>query len=130
MERCELSGLIRTALAGSESDPRWPGRDPPLIADGVAAQRMRTFGSAFPDLVVSVQRLLIDGDLVAVHFSGTGTHRGIFQGCPPTGRVWHATGTAIFQLAHESIVRAWVTWDLLSILEQLGAIERSRNVSA
>jgi len=81
-------------------------------------------------MTVTVQQVLLDGDWVAVHAIGKGCHTAVFHGCPPTGRVWNAPCTAMFHVADHQIIHGWVTWDLQSILEQLGAVERSTTVSA
>ena len=81
-------------------------------------------------MTVTVQQVLVDGDWVAVHATGKGCHTALFQGCPPTGQVWNAACTAMFQVTGHEIVHGWVTWDLHPILEQLGAVERSTSVSA
>lgn len=101
-----------------------------LVADESLARRSARFRAAFPDLEVSVVALLTQDDLVATHLTGRGTHRGVFLGCPPTGRAWEARCTAIYQVRDDRIVQAWVTWDLLTVLEQLGAVERGPTVSA
>lgn len=101
-----------------------------LVADPSLRQRVAAFGTAFPDLEVSTHLLLAEADLVAGHFTGRGTHRGPFNGVPPTGRRWDARCTAIYRVAAGQIVEAWVMWDHLALMEQLGAIERVRTVSA
>ena len=40
--------------------------------------------SAFPDWHWDVRSMVIDEDLIALHFSVTGTHRGRFQGIAAT----------------------------------------------
>ena len=64
------------------------------------------------------------GDLVGVTTIGRGTHVGPFHGFAPTGRQWSAPATALFRISGGRIVDHWVTWDMLGILEQLGAVRR------
>lgn len=110
------------------------GRNPAaideLVADTTLKQRVAAFGSAFPDLAVEAQEVLVDEALVAVHLIGGGTHAGIFQGCPPTGRCWTATCTAIYRIEGGRIADSWINWDLLALMEQLGCIQRAETVSA
>jgi len=80
--------------------------------------------------MVDTKHLLVDGDLVAVHLVGRGTHEGMFQGCPPTRRGWRATCTAIYRVDHGRIVDFCVNWDLLALMEQLGCVHRVDTVSA
>jgi predicted ester cyclase len=101
-----------------------------LIAGGPLHQRERRFREAFPDASVQVEQILSEGDLVAVHLRGRGTHLGIFQGCPATGGTWAAAGTAIYRVDAGRIAEAWINWDWLTVMEQLGCIRRIETVSA
>ena len=101
-----------------------------LVADETLRQRVAAFRAAFPDLRVTTNELLAEDDLVAGHFTGGGTHRGVFEGCPPTGRPWTASCTAIYRVHEARIVDFHVTWDLLALMEQLGCIRRVATVSA
>jgi predicted ester cyclase len=101
-----------------------------LVASNDLQQRSLALRSAFPDLEIERVVQLADGDLVAGHFRARGTHRGLFQGVPATGRGWQAAFTAVLQVESDRLVNAWITWDTLSLMEQLGAIERVSTVSA
>lgn len=101
-----------------------------LVSDESLRQRVAGFRTAFPDVEVTTDVLLAEGDLVAGHFRGHGTHQGLFNGVPATGREWEARCTAIYRVEDGRIAEAWVNWDLLSLIEQLGGIERARTVSA
>jgi predicted ester cyclase len=101
-----------------------------LITDATLGHRVESFRSAFPDLQVTTTLVVAQNDLVAMHLTGRGTHGGVFQGCPPTGRTWEATCTAIYRVTDGGIAEGWVNWDLLTVMEQLGCIERAATVSA
>jgi steroid delta-isomerase-like uncharacterized protein len=45
-----------------------------------------SFAEAFPDLRLTVQDIAAEGDTVAARVDFHGTHRGEFQGIPPTGK--------------------------------------------
>jgi predicted ester cyclase len=107
-----------------------PGISDELVANEELRQRTRGLRAAFPDLEVETRLLLVEEDLVAGHFIGRGTHLGIFQGVPPTGRAWEARWTAVYRVEDDRIADAWMTWDYLSLLEQLAAVERVATVSA
>lgn len=101
-----------------------------LVSDGDLRSRVLSFRRAFPDLAITSGLFLSEGDLVAVHITARGTHRGFFQGVPPTGRAWAAGCTAVYRVRNRRIVDAWVNWDLLAILEQIGGIRRAATASA
>ena len=101
-----------------------------LIANEPFRQRVMAFRRAFPDLSVEPDLLIAEGDLVAMRATGRGTHLGTFQGIAPTGCSWSATCTALYRVQGGAIVDAWVQWDLLAILEQIGAVRRSEAATA
>jgi steroid delta-isomerase-like uncharacterized protein len=101
-----------------------------LISGQTLRQRTTGFRRAFPDLRVTTHTLLVDGDLVAAHFTGSGTHQSLFHGVPATGRGWQADCIAVFRVIDGRIAEAWMHWDLLALMEQLRAIQRVRTVSA
>lgn len=101
-----------------------------LVSSDDLRRRLASFRRAFPDLAVSVRLLIAEGDLVGVHLTGGGTHRGFFQGIPPTGRAWTAGCSALYRVENGRIADAWVNWDLLAILEQIGGVTRAPTASA
>jgi predicted ester cyclase len=101
-----------------------------LIANEPFRQRVMAFRRAFPDVSVEPDLLIAEGDLVAMRATGRGTHLGTFQGIAPTGHSWSATCTALYRVQGGAIVDAWVQWDLLAILEQIGAVRRSEAATA
>ena len=109
---------------------RYLAGDAGLLADETLRQRDEAFRSAFPDAKVTTEVVAAEGDLVSAHMSGRGTHLGTFQGCPPTGREWTASCTAIYRVESNRIAEAWINWDWLAVLEQLGGVERAETVSA
>ena len=101
-----------------------------LVSNDEFGQRLARFREAFPDLEADARIVLAEGDLVAMHLVGRGTHVGLFQGVPPTGRRWSAQCTAIYRVTDGRIAEAWVNWDLLAILETLGGVRRTEQASA
>lgn len=101
-----------------------------LVANEALAQRTAALHRAFPDLRVTVREIACEGDVVAVHLSARGTHRGLFQGVPPTNLPWVAGCTALYRVQGGQIVDFWVTWDELAILEQIGGVARLAPASA
>jgi len=101
-----------------------------LVANASFSERLQGFRRAFPDVEVETTLILAEGDVVAVHSVGRGTHRGPFYGIPPTGRRWSATCTALYRVRDGRIADAWVNWDRLAILEQLEAIRVAETGSA
>jgi steroid delta-isomerase-like uncharacterized protein len=77
-----------------------------------------TFAS-FPDINLTVDATIADGDLVVVRWSGTGTNDGPWLGMEPTGKSADFTGTNIYRFACGQIVESWSEMDALSVLRDL-----------
>lgn len=77
---------------------------------------------AFPDLHFTIEDQLIDGDKVVTRWTARGTHRGEFQGIPPTGKQVSMKGTDIDRIANGKVVECWTNGDDLGVLQQLGVI--------
>ncbi len=80
------------------------------------------FLDAFPDLQLTVEDLLAEGDRVAARVRGRGTHQGELMGIAPTGRSFEASGITIIRLEDGRIAEEWEQIDMLGILQQLGVI--------
>ena len=84
-------------------------------------QRVHTVRAAFPDWQMTVEEMLGEGDKVVTRFRAQGTHLGPFRGIPATGKKIEVTGIAIDRVVDGKRVESWVQWDMLGLLEQLGA---------
>lgn len=74
----------------------------------------------FPDASETLLDLVAEGDKVAARHHFRGTQLGPMGGFPPSGKVLEATYIAIYRLENQRIAEAWVEWDNLSGLKQLG----------
>jgi steroid delta-isomerase-like uncharacterized protein len=99
---------------------RAPG-GPPLDRAG-HRQMIAHFQEAFPDGRNTTDVLLADSDMVVQRWTYRGTHRGVFQGIPPTGRRVTLTGISIWRVKDGQIVESWHELDTLGLLQQLGAL--------
>jgi len=78
--------------------------------------------NAFPDLKVTVEDLLADGDKVVARVSIRGTHQGAFMAVSPTGKPFTGMAVNIFRIVNGKIVEHWGLADRLSTLQQLGVV--------
>jgi len=81
---------------------------------------------AFPDWAEQIKRIVAEGDLVAIHFTSTGTNDGSFLGNPPTGKQIHINEMSIYRIVDGKIVEQWLIPDLLSLSQQLGLVLQSK----
>jgi predicted ester cyclase len=68
---------------------------------------LRAVVDAFPDYHWDLRQLLVDGDWLAAHLTGTGTHTGTFLGVPATGRAVSVPELAMYRLDRGRIVESW-----------------------
>jgi steroid delta-isomerase-like uncharacterized protein len=80
------------------------------------------FMAAFPDVQITTEDLIGEGDQVAERITLRGTHRGDFQGVPPTGKPITMSGITILRFQDGRCVERWTQGDFLGLLQQLGAI--------
>ena len=77
------------------------------------------FRSAFPDLRLSSEEQIAEGDRVVSHGTIRGTHQGEFRGMAPTGEDMGIKGMAIFRFSSEGkVVESWDSYDQLSLMRQ------------
>ena len=90
---------------------------------GPAAGRsvIETYRSAFPDLRMSIEDVIEQGDRVVIRWVATGTHSGELNGLAPTDRAVTVSGTTIQRVAGGRVAEAWTNWDTLGLLQQIGA---------
>jgi len=87
-----------------------------------AKQIALRYRTAFPDLRLTIEDMLFDGDKAAVRWMSTGTHQGNLEGIAPTGRNFSLGGISILRFANGKIEEEWVHWDSLGLMKQLGII--------
>lgn len=75
--------------------------------------------AAFPDQRNEIISLHHADDAVVVEFWLRGTHRGPFNGVPPTGRAFECRMTAFFLFEGDRLVCERVYFDALIMLKQL-----------
>ena len=85
-------------------------------------QYIAMYFEAFPDMSVSVEDLIAEGDKVVSRYAYLGTHQGELQGIAPTNKHIEKEGITIHRIEGGKIVEEWEQYDKLSFLQQLGAV--------
>jgi predicted ester cyclase len=93
---------------------------PPGI-EGVRAFFTMQF-TAFPEGSITRQDTIAEGDRVVIRMSGEFTHLGEFMGVPPTGKRVSWSWIEIWRIADGKFVEHWVEGDMMSLMQQLGAL--------
>ena len=86
--------------------------------DGIK-QIFAMFRAAFPDLHVSVDEQIGEGDLVASRITLRGTQRGELFGVPASHRAVTMTGLTMIRFAGGRMVEGWVKNDVVGLMQQI-----------
>jgi steroid delta-isomerase-like uncharacterized protein len=107
-ELVDPDALIRTPL--------------PIQATGAQALKevFARLHRAYPDLHITVEDVIEEGDKVVGRNTVTGTHQGEYMGLQPTGKSVTYNEIFIFRFAGGRIAETWGVVDVFSQLKQLG----------
>ena len=93
----------------------------PLSGEGIRGF-YAAFWAAFPDARLSLDDLIAEGDKVVARFTVRATHKGAFQGIPPTSKEVTLTGITILSFAGGKCVERWSQADFLGLMQQMGVV--------
>jgi steroid delta-isomerase-like uncharacterized protein len=102
----------------------------PLPIEATGAQLLKEVFAglhrAFPDLHITIEDLIEEGDKVVSRNMVTGTHQGDYMGIPPTGKSVTYNEIFILRFTGGRIAESWGVVDVFSQMKQLGVIPASR----
>ena len=128
VERCQ-SALDRhdtAAIAAEHGDDcvmESPTAGGTITGRAAIAGVYKAWFAGFPDLVVTPEELLIDGNRVAQRFTLTGTDTGGFLGVSPTGKPFRIAVVWLCQLGDSEIVHSRYIYDFSGMLIQIGVLK-------
>ena len=82
----------------------------------------QAYFAAFPDLQISGDGWVAEGDRVTKIWTARCTHKGDFLGIPASGNTMVVKGIEVFRLADGKIAELWASMDTLGMMKQMGAI--------
>ncbi len=117
------------------TDPNFLSHDPASPEDvggGVEGTRrfVEMYRSAFPDLRMTVEDLIAEGDKVVVRWTARGTHQGELMGIPPSDNRVEVTGISIDRIEGGKFVESWSNYDVLGMMQQIGAVPSAEQAQA
>jgi len=125
--RCQMSLSTNKALVKSFVEEVFNKHDLSSIENYLAGQGSEGFKQflseffiAFPDIHANVEHIVAENDLVVVFLNFTATHKGEFQGMPPTNKKVNTRSADLYRIENEKIVEHWDVVDQLNLLEQTG----------
>jgi steroid delta-isomerase-like uncharacterized protein len=83
---------------------------------------LRNLRGGLPDIHMTLEDIMAEGDKVTVRITVDGTHKGGQLGVAPSGRRVHIEGIVVVRIANGQIVEGWNSWDQLGLLRQIGAL--------
>lgn len=97
----------------------------PGLVDGPAHLRAAAawLTAQFPDIEMTVESIIGEGDMVALRVATRGTNLGPLNGViPPTGRTFSARQSHWFRIRDERLAEHWATREDLVAMLQLGVV--------
>jgi len=85
-------------------------------------KRATLYRTAFPDIRLTIEDIIAEGETVMTRWSCRGTHKGDLSGIAPTGTQINISGVTIARLANGKLAEGWVNWDALGLMQQLGVV--------
>ena len=95
-----------------------------------AKETAKMYRNAFPDVQLSIEDQVAEGDKVVTRWIGSGTHQGEMMGIAPTGNQVRVDGMTISRIEDGKIVEEWEIYDALGMMQQLGAIPSPEEAQA
>ena len=92
----------------------------PQIGPDAYKKQVIRFTKAFPDLHFAIEDIISENDKLVVSWMISGTHKGEYEGIPPTDKKISVDGITINYLANGKILDSYVSWDALGLMRQLG----------
>jgi len=109
--------LVEEFLDASYVNHDAPPNSPPG-PEGVR-QIVMTFRTAFPNLEITIEKQVAEGDLVCNLATTRGVQKGPLFGMPPTGRMVVMTGMTMVRIANGKIMESWVKNDMAGLMRQI-----------
>ena len=85
-------------------------------------QVISMFRVAFPDLHFAIEDQVAEGDKVVTRYTFSGTQKGQLMGIPATGKHVIITGISIYRIANGKMQDAWIEYDMLGLMQQIGVV--------
>ena len=93
-------------------------------------KRVTLYRTAFPDLRLTIEDSIAEGETVVARWTCRGAHRGDLNGIAPTGKQFAITGVSVMRFAGGKMVEGYVNWDALGLTQQLGVVPEFAKVKA
>ncbi len=80
------------------------------------------YRKAFPDLRITIDEQIAEGETVVTRWTATGKHEGELMGMAATGKQATTAGINVNRVSGGKLVEGWGLFDQLGLLQQIGAV--------
>jgi steroid delta-isomerase-like uncharacterized protein len=96
----------------------------PDLGRGPESEKKRAtlYRNAFPDIHLTIEEIIAEGETVVARWSCRGTHKGDLNGIAPTGKQFNITGVSIARFTNGKMFEGYINWDALGLMQQLGVV--------
>ncbi len=130
----ELWNKGNLSLADELFTPNYEHHDAssPDFGRGPESEKKRAalYRTAFPDLQLTIEDIIAEGQTVMARWSCRGTHKGDLSGIAPTGKQINISGVSVARFTGGKMVEGWVNWDALGLMQQLGVVSELAKTKA
>ena len=121
--------FIRRYLADFRKDSG-PATLDRYIAEDELKQHIAMYNSVLPGYYLDPEDMIAEGDQVFVRATVRGVHTGPFMDTPPTGKTVAFPLMIVYRLEAGKIVHHWMLVDMLSFMQQIGAMPAPAEAAA
>ncbi len=99
---------------------------PPGLASGIQGykQLASMYLGAFPDMQLTIESQVAEGDKVATIWTAHGTHKGELMGIPASGNSVMISGITVQRFEGGKIAEEWEQFDSMGMMQQIGAMPK------
>ena len=116
------SGNLEGYLELYSDDLTLHGYPPGVEGKAGVSEFYAAFARALPDIELTAEDVMTDGDRVAIRYRVQGTHKDELMGVPATGNKVDVEGQSFFRFENGRVVERWQSLDGAALLTQLGAL--------
>jgi len=116
------SGNLEGYLEMYSDDLTLHGYPPGVEGKAGVSAFYAAFAKALPDVELTAEDVIADGDKVAVRYRIRGTHSDELMGVPATGKRVDVEGQSFFRFEDGRVAERWQSLDAVTLLTQIGAL--------
>lgn len=122
MTTIENKEFVRKYLEALSGKPKPASVVDQYVSEQELKEHIAVAETGFPEYILEPLEMIAEGDKVALKARLKGTHLGIFNGIPATGRKVDLLFHITYQIRDGKITDHWMLMDDMELMKQLGLI--------